>query len=64
MVWSDEDAPYPGTEFNARLSSIHGEVEWQTHGPHEAETVNSQVRPVTLCLQVGPCVSVTGRLSV
>ena len=26
--------------------------------PHEAETVNSQVRPVTLCLQVGPCVSV------
>ena len=26
--------------------------------PCEAETVNSQVRPVTLCLQVGPCVSV------
>ena len=26
--------------------------------PHEEETVNSQVHPVTLCLQVGPCVSV------
>ena len=26
--------------------------------PHEAKTVNIQVRPVTLCLQVGPYVSV------
>ena len=26
--------------------------------PHEAEIVNSQVRPVTLCLHVGSCVSV------
>jgi len=25
---------------------------------HEAETVNTQVCPVMLCLQVGPCVSV------
>ena len=26
--------------------------------PHKAETVNSQARPVTMCLQVGACVSV------
>jgi len=25
--------------------------------PRKAETVNSQVHPVALCLQVGPCVS-------
>ena len=48
--------PVPGLSYQVIL--LHGEKILLANCPHEVETVNSQVRPVTLCLQVGPCVSV------